>query len=51
MKIDYTITMDLKQIGCKNGMWEKVVYVFLERRALISEALSFLQTASHVYSN
>lgn len=22
MKIDTTIMMDLKQIGCKNGMWE-----------------------------
>jgi len=22
MKIDFTIMMDLMQIGCKNGMWE-----------------------------
>jgi hypothetical protein len=51
MKIDYTILMDVKKIGCKNGMWEKVTHVFLERRALISEVLSFLQIAIHVYSN
>lgn len=50
MKIDYTIMMNLMKIGCKNGLWEKVTHVFLERRALILEVLSFLQSAVYVYS-
>jgi hypothetical protein len=51
MKIDYSVMINLRQISCKNGMWELVAHVFLEKRALISAALSFLQSAVYVYSN